>query len=86
MTIKTKWNGASDASKDRNLDPEEYSSTRYVVYDFRIVEKRTYIQNGRQSSKRPEILGKPNSRQFFFFGGEGGGGAVTHVHIIVAGE
>ena len=41
MTIKTKWNSASEASKDRNLDPEEYSSTKYVVYDFRIVEKRT---------------------------------------------
>ena len=37
---KTKWNGASEASKDRNLYPEEYSSTKYVVYDFRIVEKR----------------------------------------------
>ena len=41
MTIKTKWNGASEARKDQNSDPEEYSSTKYVVYDFRIVEKRT---------------------------------------------
>ena len=41
MTIKTKWNGAPEASEERNLDPEEYSSTKYVVYDFRIVEKRT---------------------------------------------
>ena len=32
--MKTKWNGASEASKDRNLDPEEYSSTKYVVYDL----------------------------------------------------
>ena len=41
MIIKAKWNGASEASKNQNLDPEEYSSTKYVVYDFRIVEKRT---------------------------------------------
>ena len=37
MTIKAKWNGAYEASKDWNLDPEENSSTKYVVYDFRIV-------------------------------------------------
>ena len=41
MTIKTKWNGAAEASKNWNLDTVEYSSTKYVEYDFRIVGKRT---------------------------------------------
>ena len=34
-----KGSGANHYSKDWNLGPEEYSSTQYVVYDFRIVEK-----------------------------------------------